>query len=175
MRRHDFFRRIGISLYRAAELLREARRELAMIDIKPSPDADELFEAFAQRFSVTEKKGGYDVPSPSAIRRIAKSGKGSRFELAFVLYNLFGLNGIEAECVFVYGDKNAVPIDIFQNDNVEHVLVYVPALDQHFDPTSRLSKELQEADAWLEERHRMYSRIPATVAWGYYARIGPYR
>jgi hypothetical protein len=156
----------------AGRRVSEAQREIAIIDINPSSDANVLFEAFAKRFSVMKKGGDHQIPSPSAIRRIVKSGMGSPFELAFVLLNLFALNGIDAERVDVYSDKEAEPHDNFELDNIEHVLVYVPSLDRYFDPTSRISEELREsAETWLEEKNRMYRRgIPGTFAYGYYAK-----
>lgn len=171
MREHDFYWRITIrgDAHRARE---EARREVAAVGIDPSSDANKLFEVFTKRFSFIEGGDDRGIPSRAAIRRIAKSGVGNRRELAFVLHSLFSLNGIDAEYVHVYGDKEAEPCDNFEADNLEHLLVYVPSLAQHFDPTSRVSTELREgAETWVEQKNRMYRRdIPAAFARGYYAK-----
>jgi hypothetical protein len=170
-KRHDFFRR-GTFFGEFRRAHEEARREVAAININRSPDANALYELFAKRFSLIETGGGRGILSRAAIRRIAKSGAGNRHELAFVLHDLFSLNGIEAEYVEVYSDGATEPHDNFAYDNLEHVLIYVPSLDQHFDPASRVSKELREAaETWLEGKNRMYHRdIPAVYAEGYYAK-----
>lgn len=170
MKPYDFYTRSTIRV--DMDERKRIMREIARLGIGPSSDANAIFEAFTNRFSMTEIEHERDFPSVSDIQRIARTGAGKRFELVFVLHNLFVLNHIEAECLYVYRDAEAEPKDNFNNANLEQILLYVPAIDVHFDPTSRLTKQLKEVgDALLEDKHRLYrSGIPGGFARGYYAK-----
>jgi hypothetical protein len=65
---------------------------------------------------------------------------------AVALINLLRLNGIDAELVSATMAKEAAPAD-----QVERVLVYVPALDRYFDPALPL-EEQSLVDLLVRER-----------------------
>jgi hypothetical protein len=164
---------ILLSLY-GQQHEREALDEAASLAIGPFSDAHLLFEEFVKRFPIVR------VTKPNrplrAILQIAETKGGNPFELAFVLVNLFTSSGIDAETVYVYSDHEAESKDSFRRANVEHVMVYVPALGQYFDPTLRAAELLKEsAGKWPEERPRAHYPYPSHGAGrGYYGkRVAP--
>jgi hypothetical protein len=166
----DFFRRRSPDLMRIHRE-REILREISTIGIGPSSDAAVLFEEFGERFSVVSIEEEYDyIPRPLA--RIAETGKANFDELALVLASLFVWNRMDVECVEVWSNREARRghSDL---GNLEHLLVYVPAIDRYFDPTSRMSAQLTETGIapWLEEQPRIYSRYPSdNIGRGFYGK-----
>jgi len=122
-----------------------------VLGIAPSEDPWMLFEAFAGRFSIESPEEFRRVPHD--IRRLAESGRGNRFALAFALLNLFRWNGIDTELVFVSTTRDSEHGDRY----IERALVYVPALKQYFDPALPFDRQHSSTDrAWLSGRARMY-------------------
>jgi hypothetical protein len=125
--------------------------EIEALGIAPSDDPWALFGAFAKRFSVVSP--AEFQRSPRDIRSIAEAGGGDRFALAFVLINLFRLNGIDTELVFLSTRRGSEHGDLY----VEQAQVYVPALKQYFDPALPLDSQRDRADrTWLEGRSRLH-------------------
>jgi hypothetical protein len=166
----DFFLRMfpsSMGRQREGEIL----RGITTIGIGPSSDPSVLFHEFAKHFSVVPTEEEYDgIPRPFA--QIAETGKGNRDELAVMLASLFVRNGIDTEYVQVWSNREA-RWGHRELGELEHILVYVPALDRYFDPTSRMSAQLTEAgmERWLEEQPRVYFRYPSdNTARGYYGK-----
>lgn len=125
--------------------------EIEALEIAPSDAPWVLFEAFGKRFTVAT--AAEVLETPRSIRGIAAAGRGDRAALTFLLLNLFRLNGIDAQLVFLSAEG-----DIEHDDRpIEQVLVYVPALRQYFDPALPFDKQHDSTDrAWLSGRGRMY-------------------
>jgi hypothetical protein len=149
----------------------EILREIATIGIDPCSDPSVLFEEFVKRFSVVPTEEEYDgIPRPFA--QIAETGQGNFDELALMLASLFVWNGIDTEFVKVWGNREA-RLGHHELGELDHLLVYVPAIDRYFDPTSRVSAQLTETGIapWLEEQPRIYSRYPSDhTGRGYYGK-----
>jgi hypothetical protein len=140
----------GIETYvgrEGARRWREALREIKTVGIRPSSDARVLYEEFAKRFFFVEARKEEATWRP--IRIIAKTG-GSFYEMAFVLRILFEANGIDYEIDEYYGDEEGN----IGRGKIDHFLLYVPALDQYFDPSLRLAGRLKSG--W-DPRHSVSS------------------
>jgi hypothetical protein len=129
----------------------EARTDIGVVGISPSSDAWVLFGEFAKRFTI--------VPTAAEdylrdLRSIAQTGGGNRYELAVALLNLLAWNGIDTDMVSVRSGPKGV-------DGVVHMLVYVPALDQVFDPTLPLARQ-HKGSGWalLEGMPRIHQAYP---------------
>jgi hypothetical protein len=156
--------------YVQAQNERDAEREIATVGFRQSSDACVLFEQFvAKGLSVVPTEEDYEyLPR---IPDIVERGSGNTHELAFVLVNLFTWGGVAAERVHVYGNKEACRENRDLGE-LEHLLVYVPALDRYFDPTLRTSAQLTETGMapWLEERPRIYFSYPGTTGRGFFGK-----
>jgi hypothetical protein len=126
----------GIETYlgRKTELrVRKLPREFRALQFPRSRDARVVFEDFAKRFFFAPSPNGFYSLRP--IREIIETGS-DRYELAFVLECLFVWNGIDCEIEAYEGDEKGD----FGRGDIEYFLLYVPAVDQYFDPTLRLTE-----------------------------------
>jgi hypothetical protein len=125
--------------------------EIEVLGIAPSDDPWALFEAFGKRFSVV-MSAEFQEPSRN-IRSVAAAGRGDRATLAFLVLNLFRLNGIDTELAFLSTKRGSGQGD----RRIEQMLVYVPALGQYFDPALPFDSQHNSADrGWLEGRERLH-------------------
>ena len=129
----------------------EARADIGVIGISPSSDAWVLFGEFAKRFTIVATVDEDDLRD---LRSIAQTGGGNRNELAVALLNLLAWNGIDTDMVSVMSGPKGV-------DGVVGVLVYVPALDQVFDPTLPLARQ-HKGSGWalLDGMPRIHEAYP---------------
>jgi hypothetical protein len=126
---------VDMQLIRAAFFSDACRQQAEALGITRTSDASALVAAFAglkrqpanSRAAVGQQRDDCTVP-------------------AVALINLLRLNGIDAELVSATMAKEAAPAD-----QVERVLVYVPALDRYFDPALPL-EEQSLADLLVRER-----------------------
>jgi hypothetical protein len=179
-----------LTVFEHSDYFREARRhrralnQVGILRIVPSSDPWLLFERFAMRLSVVAPTGvaGDDRP-PRDIRSIVASGSGDREELAFVLLNLFTVNGFETETVHIYSYQDD-PEKMLSDETVERVLVYLPILDWLFDPTLPAAEQHKGAGRkWLNDLPRihrgypiwrMYDHgCPSSAFRGYYGKRSP--
>lgn len=145
--------------YNEILLQREALNDIGSVGINPSSDAWVLFEEFAKRFVLVTAD---DQSSGRDIRSIVENGGGDRDALVFMLLNLFTWNGIDAESVHVYGDREPEPKRNFVVGNIDRILVYAPGLDQYFDPTLPLAGQRKEAGGTLVDgKPRIHFAYPA--------------
>lgn len=125
--------------------------EIEAVGVSPSSNAWVLFEQFAKRFSLIPTAD--DQGGERDIRRITEAGGGDRNALVFLLLNLFRWNGIDAELVLLSTKLDSELGD----DYIEHMLVYVHALKQYFDPTLLPAAQHKSSDlTWLHGRRRMH-------------------
>jgi hypothetical protein len=126
---------VDMQLIRAAFFSDACRQQAEALGITRTSDASALVAAFAglkrqpanSRAAVGQQRDDCTVP-------------------AVALINLLRLNRIDAELVSATMAKEAAPAD-----QVERVLVYVPALDRYFDPALPL-EEQSLADLLVRER-----------------------
>ena len=126
---------VDMQLIRAAFFSDACRQQAEALGITRTSDASALVAAFAglkrqpanSRAAVGQQRDDCTVP-------------------AVALINLLRLNGIDAELVSATMAKEAAPAD-----QVERILVYVPALDRYFDPGLPL-EEQSLADLLVRER-----------------------
>jgi hypothetical protein len=126
---------VDMQLIRAAFFSDACRQQAEALGITRTSDASALVAAFAglkrqpanSRAAVGQQRDDCTVP-------------------AVALINLLRLNGIDAELVSATMAKEAAPAD-----QVERILVYVPALDRYFDPALPL-EEQSLADLLVRER-----------------------
>jgi hypothetical protein len=129
----------------------EAETDIGVVGISPSSDAWVLFGEFAKRFTIVATIAEDD---PRDLRSIAQTGGGNWFELALALLNLFAWNGIDTDMVEVLSGPKGV-------DGVVRVLVYVPTLDQVFDPTLPLAGQHKGSGwAFLDGMVRIHQAYP---------------
>jgi hypothetical protein len=126
-------------------------REIESVEIGPSSEAWEIYGQFAKQFVVVYPAEGESTAHD--IRRITEAGGGDRNALVFLLLNLFRWNGIDAELVLLSSKRGAKR----GGPHVEHLLVYVPALKQYFDPTLSPAAQPKNSElTWLEGRRRIH-------------------
>jgi hypothetical protein len=125
--------------------------EIEALGIAPSGEPWALFEAFVKRFSVVTS--GQFERSSRDIQRVIEARGGDRSTLSFLLLNLFRWNGIDAELALLSTKRNSKHDDRY----IEQVLVYVPAIQQYFDPALPLDGQHNSADrTWLADRDWMH-------------------
>jgi hypothetical protein len=112
-----------MQLIRAAFFSDACRQQAEALGIAHTSDANALLAAFAglQRRPANPPAG---------------NGRDDCKVPAVALINLLRLNGIDAELVSATMAKEAAPAD-----QVERVLVYVPALERYFDPALPLEEQ----------------------------------
>jgi hypothetical protein len=117
---------VDMQLIRAAFFSDACRQQAEALGIARTSDANALLAAFAglQRRPANPPAG---------------NGRDDCKVPAVALINLLRLNGIDAELVSATEAKEAAPAD-----QVERVLVYVPALERYFDPALPLDRERAE-------------------------------
>jgi hypothetical protein len=144
----------GLFIHRGStldQLYEEAKTDIGVVGINPSSDAWVLFEEFAKRFTIVATVAEDELRD---LQSIAQTRGGNRFELAIALLNLFAWNGIETDMVDVLSGPKGV-------DGTDHVLVYVPALDQVFDPRLPLAQQHKGAGwAFLDGMPRIHQAYP---------------
>jgi hypothetical protein len=145
----------GIFLRQQATL-----KYIRTLEFSRSSDPWVLFEEFAKRFSVVATENKPD--EPRSLRSIVKAGGGDRDELKYVLLNLFTSNGIDCESVLLGVRQQVAPGRESKLGVVDRVLVYVPAIDQYFDPILPVSNQPKGPDwtSLLEGRHREHFLYP---------------
>jgi len=125
---------VDMQLIRAAFFSDACRQQAETLGITSTSDANALVAAFAGL-----KPRPANSPAP----------EGQRDDCGVptvAVINLLRLNGIDAELVSATMAKEAAPAD-----QVERVLVYVPALDRYFDPALPL-EEHSLVDLLVRER-----------------------
>jgi hypothetical protein len=115
---------VDMQLIRAAFFSDACRQQAEALGIARTSDANGLLAAFAE---LQRRPAG--SPTADVQRDDCKVP-------AVALINLLRLNGIDAELVSATGAKEAAPAD-----QVERVLVYVPALERYFDPALPLEEQ----------------------------------
>lgn len=125
--------------------------EMESVGIGPSSDVWEIYGQFAKRFVPVDLPKGQS--SAHDIRRIVEAGEGDRRALVFLLLNLFRWNGIDAQLA-VISTKRGMKRG---GTDIEYLLVYVPSLNQYFDPALPPAVQPKASDrTWLEGRRRMH-------------------
>lgn len=135
------------------QLYEEAKTDIGAVGISPSSDAWSLFEEFAKRFTLVATVAEDDLRD---LQSVAQTGGGNRFELGFALLNLFAWNGIDTDMVEVLSAPKGDEIGA-----VVHLLVYVPALNQVFDPTLPSARQ-HKGSGWalLDGMRRIHQAYP---------------
>lgn len=132
-------------------LYEAAKTDIGVVGFSPSSDAWVLFGEFAERFTLVATVAEDELRD---LQSIAQTGGGNSFELAIALLNLFAWNGIETDMVDVLSGPKGV-------DGTDHTLVYVPALDQVFDPRLPLAQQ-RKGGGWvfLDGKPRIHEAYP---------------
>jgi len=124
--------------FRAAFFLDEhGLRSLKALDVPHSQNAWALFAELTKRLSAV--KTAETRHEPRDIQNIIETQGGDCKALSFLLLNLLRWNGIDAELVLYSNEHDIAPDDIFSFGKIDHILVYVPALDRYMDPTGPLT------------------------------------
>jgi hypothetical protein len=145
--------------YRAvARIHRRALNQIGILRISSSSDPWRLFEEFASRLSVVATGRNPEGWLLRDVRSIIKTSGGDRHELAFVLLSLFAANDFETELVYTYRDYRDVGN---LTDTIDRVLVYLPVIDQVFDPTLPLADQYKgPGQALLVGKPRFHRAFP---------------
>jgi hypothetical protein len=126
-------------------------RETESLGIGRATDAWDLFRAFAQRFPATATVE--EKVSPDNLRKLRGW---DREASAVVLFRLFKWNGIEAELVLLFGKHGGAQPEPMASGPLDHVLIYVPALDQYFDPTLPSERQRSSELVLQDEKPRLH-------------------
>lgn len=124
---------------RAAYFSDACRREAENLDIARTSDATALLAALRERVTLPRGDGLYALHDPCRTPVI-------------LLTNLFRLNGLDAELVFV----SMTP----RNGTSDRVLVYIAALDRYFDPAAPLAKQAVLDGIVREQAKRIHLQGP---------------
>jgi hypothetical protein len=143
-------------LARAAYFSDACRQETAALGIMPTADADALFAAFARRLAA----GRADPPDALYPNVLGNDCQ----EPAAVLINLLRGNGIDAALAFSLMPRANAGGEIEPLGKIDRVLVYVPALDRHFDPSAPPAKQAVLDSIIREQSARMLLHGPSLVA-----------
>jgi hypothetical protein len=145
--------------YRAeARSHRRALNQVGILRISSSSDPWYLFGEFASRLSIVAKEKTLEVGPPRDVRSIIRTSGGDRHELAFVLLNLFAANDFATELVYTYRDYRDVGSS---TGTIDRVLVYLPTIDQIFDPALPLADQHKgSGEALLDGRPRFHRAYP---------------
>jgi hypothetical protein len=145
--------------YRAmARFHRRALNQIGILRISSSSDPWHLFEEFASRFSIVATGGNPEAGVERDVRSIVRTGGGDRHELAFVLLNLFAANDFATELVYTYRDYRDVGTS---TGTIDRVFVYLPMIDQIFDPALPLAEQHKgPGQALLDGRPRFHRAYP---------------
>jgi hypothetical protein len=137
---------VDMQLIRLAFFSDACRQHAEALGIARTSDANALHAAFARL-------------RPRPANPPAGNGRDDCGLPAVAVINLLRFNGIDAELVSATMAKEAAPAD-----QVERVLVYVPALDRYFDPALPL-EEQGLVDLLVHERAAPRSALtPAMLA-----------